>query len=394
MKENLRATERAMHNNIHIAEAMNIKLDEELPEPEYFLPVLEQAVKGAAAGAGSRKSLFTNPEELVGSMFEAEMCRYASEKKLGIPVPRICMFSVTWECNLDCVGCYAREYEGKGGLTLEDIENAVRQCCEMGTRMFIIVGGEPLMVEGLIDMLGGVEDGLFFLFTNGTLLDAAVADAIAQTENIMPVVSLEGDYDLTDLRRGGGMGRTVADAMKLLADREIPMAISAVVTRKNCSLVISRKWFDRIWNDGVRFAFLIDYVQFQDHRGDDLELTQEDIEVKAKAVQQRRSEARPLVVNFPADEYIWNDTCQAAGIGFMHINADGWVEPCPFSHFAADNIREKSIADILSSPFLEAVRSEIPCLKHNSGGCILHDNEGRIAEIASESGAFATTKSH
>jgi len=131
---------------------------------EYFLPVLKQAVLGAAAGAGSRKSLFTDPEELMGCMFEAELCRYASEKKLCIPVPRICMFSVTWECNLDCIGCYAREYEGDGNLSLDDIESAVRQCCEMGTRMFIIVGGEPLMVPGLIEMLGGVTDGMFFFF--------------------------------------------------------------------------------------------------------------------------------------------------------------------------------------------------------------------------------------
>lgn len=43
MTENLRETEITMPSNTHIAEAMNIKLDDELPEPEHFLPEIRRA---------------------------------------------------------------------------------------------------------------------------------------------------------------------------------------------------------------------------------------------------------------------------------------------------------------------------------------------------------------
>jgi len=60
------------------------------------------------------------------------------------------------------------------------------------------------------------------------------------------------------------------------------------------------------------------------------------------------------VINFPPAEYDWGG-CQAAGKGFLHINADGWVEPCPFSHFASDNLMEKPLAEA--------------CDRRSSGGC-------------------------
>ncbi|MCL6458694.1 MAG: SPASM domain-containing protein, partial [Gorillibacterium sp.] len=63
----------------------------------------------------------------------------------------------------------------------------------------------------------------------------------------------------------------------------------------------------------------------------------------------------------------WNDGrltngCMAGGRMYFHINAKGDVEPCVFCHFASDNIRGKTLLEVLDSPFFGKIRSQQPTL--------------------------------
>ena len=56
---------------------------------------------------------------------------------------------------------------------------------------------------------------------------------------------------------------------------------------------------------------------------------------------------------FPVD--FWGDApwiggCNA-GRFYVHVNNEGWVEPCIFCHFATDNIADTSLAEAFNSPF-------------------------------------------
>jgi hypothetical protein len=66
--------------------------------------------------------------------------------------------------------------------------------------------------------------------------------------------------------------------------------------------------------------------------------------------------------------------CLAAGSKYLHINAKGYVEPCVFQQFAVDNIREKSILEILKSPFFEAYKRTIPYSDNLFRPCPIIDN--------------------
>ncbi|MDZ7836561.1 MAG: SPASM domain-containing protein [Actinomycetota bacterium] len=44
----------------------------------------------------------------------------------------------------------------------------------------------------------------------------------------------------------------------------------------------------------------------------------------------------------------------AGGKNYLHVNVNGDVEPCVFVHFAADNIKEKSLEEVLTSDFFMA----------------------------------------
>jgi radical SAM protein with 4Fe4S-binding SPASM domain len=78
--------------------------------------------------------------------------------------------------------------------------------------------------------------------------------------------------------------------------------------------------------------------------------------------------------------------------GSIHVNTQGYVEPCPFAHFARENIRENSFKEILNSPFLKAVRSHPTLLKRDSTcyGCSLAGKPELLAEVAQQTGAQST----
>ena len=63
--------------------------------------------------------------------------------------------------------------------------------------------------------------------------------------------------------------------------------------------------------------------------------------------------------------------CLSAGRGFVHINAAGDLEPCPFAPFSDTNVRDFSLQDALQSKLCERIR-EIPKLsRETGGGCVL-----------------------
>jgi len=356
---------------------------------EQLMSDLGRAVANAMADSANQGGLLKNPAHVADILMQGEQRRLANQTAHQTPVPRFCIFSVTWRCNLRCVGCYARNYIQHGDMPIETIAQVIRQGADLGCYLFVIVGGEPLLAPNLIKILADTSNALFFLFTNGTLMTSQHADALVQSSNILPIISVEGDQDSTDHRRGLGVGAKVADCMKLLASRGVLFGFSSMVSHRNLSQVTSRQWFDLLWDAGARLGFLIDYVPFDHNLDVTMMLTPHDRLEKQKAVALRYAEARPLVMNFPPAEYDWG-TCQSAGTGFMHINADGYVEPCPFFHYAADNVKDKPLVDILRSSFFTELRRVVQTLPNPDGECLLHKHEATLREIVQNHGAFVT----
>ena len=85
------------------------------------------------------------------------------------------------------------------------------------------------------------------------------------------------------------------------------------------------------------------------------------------------------------------DGCIAAGFRYLHVISNGDVEPCVFCHFAVDNIREKTLVEVLSSPFFEAIRSRQPYDDDNLlRPCLIIDHPAVLRELVAEYGAHPT----
>lgn len=63
----------------------------------------------------------------------------------GCNIPTTILMGPTSACNLKCTGCWAAEYGHSLNLTLEDMDNIIRQGEEFGCYIYLYSGGEPLM---------------------------------------------------------------------------------------------------------------------------------------------------------------------------------------------------------------------------------------------------------
>ena len=119
---------------------------------------------------------------------------------------------VTFQCNLQCAHCYAEARPDRTGhLPIADVIRACGEASELGFRHAVITGGEPLvhpMRDELLDALklirAEVKPLLTVLRTNLCLQpDASLIRKVSESTDEV-VVSVDGDRDTHDKRRGAG----------------------------------------------------------------------------------------------------------------------------------------------------------------------------------------------
>jgi MoaA/NifB/PqqE/SkfB family radical SAM enzyme len=323
---------------------------------------------------------------------KANRTRDAIYKKEGILVPPIIILSVTMQCNLSCKGCYSRDYPRKNELRLDEIDALFREAKSMGTMFFVITGGEPLMREGLLDLCAKHSDIIFMFYTNGAYITPEITKKIAASNNIIPFISIEGAKEATDGRRGKGAYDNAVKAMKALRETKTLFGFSTMVDQNNVALVSSESFFDDLIDRGCRIGLCVGFVPSADSADRKLLLSAEQQADFRKTICRIRKKKRLVLLHMPDDEYEQGGSCMAAGRGFVHINAQGFVEPCPFSHIATDSVASVSLKKALASPLFSSIRDHASLLTKPLEGCALFEHRDELSEIISKTGAQSTEK--
>lgn len=315
------------------------------------------------------------------SFGEAKVKRDTYTERYGYRPPWAMLISPTMRCNLRCAGCYAGEYTRKDDLPAEVIDRVLTEGEEMGISFVTILGGEPFIREDLWPIYEKHRDTLFQIYTNGTLLDEETVRRIARLGNIVPAVSIEGFEEETDGRRGKGTFQAIMRAMDSLRQHGIIFGFSAMVTRYNVDTIISDAFNDMLVEKGAYLGWHFLYMPVG--RDPDLSLmpTPEQRDLLRRMGAARIRATRPMfVMDF------WNDApyvggCIAAGRDYFHITSHGDVEPCIFTHFAVDNVKEKSLKEVLESPFFRGIRARQPYSQNLLRPCMLIDHPHVFREI-------------
>ena len=308
----------------------------------------------------------------------------------GLHIPGVILISPTMRCNLRCTGCYAASYSNKDDLEYEVIDRVLTEMEEMGTYWATILGGEPLIRQDMKEIYKKHPDIFFQIYTNGTLIDKKVAKEIAELGNMIIIFSLEGFEEETDARRGKGVFRKVMEAMDNLREVGVPFGFSIMVSRNNVDTAISDKFTDMLMEKGCLIGWYFLYIPVGPDADASLMPTAEQRELmRVRGPQYIRNKKPIFTIDF------WNDAphmggCIAGARYFLHINSRGDVEPCIFIHMATDNIHDKSLREIIDSPYFMAFRSRQPYGKNLLRPCTMIDHPEVLREICAECHPYST----
>ncbi|MCL5409188.1 MAG: radical SAM protein [Candidatus Omnitrophica bacterium] len=325
----------------------------------------------------------------INAMFLGTQKRNRIYHEEGWRPPFFFVISPSMRCNLNCIGCYAGSYTKADVLTTRDIDKIFTEAKELGIYFITVSGGEPFFRKDLMDLWEKHSDMYFLVYTNGTLIDEKVAEKLGRMGNVAPAISVEGFKEQTNFRRGPGVFDKITSTWKILKENGVLFGFSATCTRLNAELIYSDEFIDSLIENGALFGWYFQYIPIG--KGPDTELmaTPKQRHYVRERLQTIR-ETKPIIL---AD--FWNDGhlaggCIAGGRVYFHINVNGDVEPCVFTHFAVDNIKNTSLKDALNSKLFKIIKSKQPYSKNLMCPCMIIDEPAVLRQIIAESGARAT----
>lgn len=315
--------------------------------------------------------------------------RYKKRLKRGEFFPAFHFISVTDDCNLNCQGCWVTGKKKNARMSPEQLDRIITETKAQGSYFFGILGGEPLMYKPLFEVLKKHPDCYFQLFTNGTLLTPDVAEELRKLANVTPLISFEGDEEVADVRRRGkDVFRRTTEAVENATNAGLITGVAMSVCKSNLDLALSAEFINSLIEKGVAYLW---YYIFRPVGGDpsvDLALNKEEIQTLRNFMVNARSEYDIAIIDAYWDED-GNGLCPAATGLSHHINASGYIEPCPVIQFATDRVNGKPLADVYKeSAFLSALKKEIP---KKTTGCILMEDPQWLVNVTEEFGAIDTS---
>jgi MoaA/NifB/PqqE/SkfB family radical SAM enzyme len=245
----------------------------------------------------------------------------------------------------------------------------VEEAHELGISFFILAGGEPLVRPEVVDIIMEYPDIIFFMFTNGLLIDEELLTRFKKNRNVVPVLSIEGNEEHTDGRRGEGVFNSLKRIIHMLRKHNIFYSVSVTVTKSNFETVTSNAYISNLVDLGCKFFLYVEYSPVTEDTHHWV-ISLEQRKMLMERFKEYKKRYNSLFISVPGDEEEIGG-CLSAGRGFVHIGADGALEPCPFAPFSDANVQETPLREALQSDFLKQIRLHHEELEETEGGCAL-----------------------
>ena len=251
---------------------------------------------------------------------------------------------------------------------------------ELGISFILLAGGEPMIRRDVIEAAGRHPNILFPVFTNGTFMDERYFGLLDRCRNLIPVMSIEGEKETTDVRRGEGVYDRLIGNMDALSQRGLVFGASVTVTTQNIREVSSDAFLKKLSDRGCKAVIFVEFVPVTDESAD-LAPGDAEREYLSREIERLREEHPEMVyISFPGDEKS-SGGCVAAGRGFFHINSHGGAEPCPFSPYSDMNVRDTSLREALRSPLFRALQNGGLLEDDHAGGCVLYEKRAQVEAL-------------
>jgi Fe-coproporphyrin III synthase len=169
---------------------------------------------------------------------EAERSGVYPALRCGQATGPVVIWNLIRRCNLTCKHCYAlsADHDYAGELSTAEVFTVMDDLKAFHVPVLILSGGEPLLRPDLFEIAARAKAMRFYvgLSTNGTLIDAAMADRVAAAHFDYVGISLDGIGAVHDRfrRRAGAFDASLAAVRHLLA-REVKVGLRYTMTALN-----------------------------------------------------------------------------------------------------------------------------------------------------------------
>ena len=363
-------------------------IDESFDIQAYMTKGVENVV------ADALKATFKDPRETAFMLKFAAASKAASKKRreaedAGEHIPPFLIASITSQCNLHCAGCYSRcnhatvDAAPVEQLSDEEWLRIFEEADELGISFILLAGGEPMLRRDIIEAAGKKPNILFPIFTNGTFIDKRYFALFDRCRNLIPIMSIEGEKEITDARRGKGVYESLIRNMDEFNRRGLIFGASVTVTTRNLKEVSSDSFLQKLSDRGCKAVIFVEFVPVTEE-AKELAPGDEEREYLRREIERLREEHPEMVyISFPGDEKS-SGGCVAAGRGFFHINSHGGAEPCPFSPYSDVNVKDSSLRDAIASRLFDALREQHVLSEEHVGGCVLFTHRAEVEKIVKE----------
>ncbi len=155
----------------------------------------------------------------------------------GPPGP-VVIWNLIRRCNLTCKHCYSisADTDFPGELSTEEVFPVMDDLRAFGVPVLILSGGEPLLRPDIFEISARAKAMRFYvgLSSNGTLIDAAMADRIAQVGYDYVGISLDGIGATHDtFRRKHGAFEASLAGMRRCRERGLKVGLRFTLTLDN-----------------------------------------------------------------------------------------------------------------------------------------------------------------
>ncbi len=337
------------------------------------------------------KATLKNPKESIYMAKFALASKKASQKRrkaedAGEHIPPFLIASITSSCNLHCAGCYSRcnnattDAEPVKQLTGAEWAGIFDEADELGVSFILLAGGEPMLRYDVIEEASKRPDILFPVFTNGTYMGEKYYELFDKSRNLIPIMSIEGDKEITDNRRGEGVYDKLIEGMNELNRRGLIFGASVTVTTENLKEVSSDAFLKELSDRGCKAVIFVEFVPVTEEATHLAPGDKEREYLKKEIARLRETHPEMVYISFPGDEKS-SGGCVAAGRGFFHINSHGGAEPCPFSPYSDINVRDTSLREAMNSRLFRELRDGGFLLEDHPGGCTLYERREDVERI-------------
>lgn len=272
-----------------------------------------------------------------------------TEASKGHPVPEVVTIAVTHKCLYDCFYCSVPDKNGED-MPLYKIKETIKNLQGMGTFIFALTGGEPLLRNDLEDIISCIDErSIVKLYTTGYGLNLKKASELKNAGLDSINIALDNiDKDVHDRIYGTkGAYETSLKAIENAKRARLLTCVSTVVTKERIEsgeIITFLKYMKKIGVDEVTIFEPVPTGKVINETSIILSRSQRKklIELHKET---NKNRDYPRVFSFP---YVENKNFMGccAGYNRLHITASGEVLPCDFTPLSFGNIISENIEDI------------------------------------------------